>query len=115
MVWYGDYTQGTVGRLDPKTGATKAWPAPAGRASLPYAMTVDDHDRLWIVETGIQPNRLVGFDSKTEQFLDPVVIPSGGGTIRHMVFDPKTRFIWFGTDLNTIGRADLNQIGKPVT
>jgi virginiamycin B lyase len=115
MVWYGDYTRGELGRLDPATGATRSWPAPSGRVSLPYAMTVDDLDRLWMVETGVQPNRLVGFDPKTERFLEPVPIPSGGGTVRHMVFDPKTRAIWFGTDLNTIGRADLTRIGKPVT
>jgi virginiamycin B lyase len=40
------------------------WPG-----SLPYAMTVDDADRLWFVETGVQPNRLVGFDPKTEHFI----------------------------------------------
>jgi virginiamycin B lyase len=32
-------------------------------------------------------------------------VPSGGGTVRHMVFDKSTRAIWFGTDNNTIGRA----------
>jgi virginiamycin B lyase len=34
-------------------------------------------------------------------------IPSSGGSLRHMVFDPKTRSLWFGTDANTIGRAVL--------
>jgi len=32
---------------------------------------------------------------------------SGGGTVRYMIFDPKTRLIWFGTDVNTIGRAQV--------
>ncbi|MGE0441792.1 MAG: lyase [Gemmatimonadales bacterium] len=114
-VWYGDYTLGLLGRLDPKSGAVKTWALPSGRTSLPYAMTVDDAGRLWLAETGVRPNRLVGFDPKAERFLDPVSIPSGGGTIRHMVFDPKTQLIWFGTDLNTIGRADLTKLGKPVT
>jgi virginiamycin B lyase len=70
-------------------------------------MTVDDADRLWAVETGPQPNRLVGFDPKTEQFFGSTPIPSGGSTVRHMVFHRPTREIWFGTDANTIGRAKL--------
>jgi len=114
-VWYDDYTRGYIGRVDPKTGAVKEWLMPSGKGSLPYAMTVDDRDRLWIVETGLQPNRLVGFDPKTEQFIGSTPIPSGGGTVRYMVFDPKTRVIWFGTDNNTIGRAEVGKASKPVT
>jgi virginiamycin B lyase len=70
-------------------------------------MTSDDADRLWFVETGAQPNRLVGFDPKTESFFSMTSIPSGGGTVRYMVFDKKTRLIWFGSDNNTIGRATI--------
>jgi virginiamycin B lyase len=106
-VWYVDYTRGFLGRLDPATGAVREWKNPGGAGSLPYAMTADDANRLWFVETGAQPNRLVGFDSKTEQFISVTAIPSGGGTVRYMVFDPKTRMIWFGTDNDTIGRAQV--------
>ncbi len=106
-IWYVDYTRGFLGRLDPNNGSVREWPNPGGKGSLPYGMTVDDADRLWFVETGMQPNRLVGFDSRTERFISVTPIPSGGGTIRYMVFDPKTRWIWFGTDNNTIGRAQV--------
>ena len=57
------------------------------------------------METGVKPNQFVGFDPKTETFFSITQIKSGGGSVRHMVFDPKTRSIWFGTDANTIGRA----------
>lgn len=107
QIWYVDYSRGYLGRLDPKTGAVKEWANPGGPASLPYAMTSDDADRLWFVETGMQPNRLVGFDPKTESFFSITTIPSGGGTVRYMVFDKKTRLIWFGSDNNTIGRATV--------
>jgi virginiamycin B lyase len=107
MVWYGDYAKGYLGRYDPKTGAVREWPMPAGEASLPYAMTVDDKDRIWLVETGVRPNRLAGFDPGQGAFFATVAIPSGAGSVRHMVFDPKTRSIWFGTDAGTIGRAKL--------
>ena len=106
-IWYDDYTRGYTGRLDPKTGEVKEWRNPGEAASLPYAMTVDDADRIWFVETGVQPNRLVGFDPKTEKFFSVTPIPSGGGTVRYMIFDPKARVIWFGSDRGTIGRAQV--------
>jgi len=34
-------------------------------------------------------------------------VPSGGGTVRNMVFDARGNVIWFGSDANTIGRARL--------
>ena len=104
-IWYDDYAPGRIGRLDPRTKQVEEWSLPGGPQSRPYAMTVDDQDRVWVVETGSQPNRFVGFDSRTKQFLAPMPVPGGGGTIRHMVFDPRARVIWFGTDNNTIGSA----------
>jgi virginiamycin B lyase len=106
-VWYGDYASGFLGRYDPASGAFKEWPMPAGPASLPYAMALDDRERIWLVETGVRPNRFAAFDPASETFVAGADIPSGAGTVRHMVFDPKTRSIWFGTDAGTIGRATL--------
>jgi virginiamycin B lyase len=111
-VWYVDYARGFLGRLDPASGAVKEWPNPGGGASLPYAMTVDDRDRLWFVETGKQPNRLVGFDPRTEQFFGETPIESGGGTVRHMTFDRRSGQVWFGTDVGTIGRASVGSGAK---
>ena len=106
-VWYVDHARGTLGRLDPPTGAVREWPTPGGAGSRPYAMTIDDRDRPWFVETGSQPNRFVGFDPASERFISSSAIPSGGVAVRHMVFHEPTRTIWFGTDQNTIGRAEL--------
>jgi virginiamycin B lyase len=117
MVWYVDYTRGFIGRLDPKSGAVREWQNPAGAASLPYAMTVDDQDRLWFVETGTKPNRLVGFDPKGEKFFGMTDIGGGNApnTVRHMTFDRATGTIWFGTDLGTIGRATVGTKSKPIS
>lgn len=106
-VWYVDYGRGTLARLDPKSGAVEEWQTPGGAGSLPYAMAADDRGKLWFVETGPQPNRFVGFDPKTREFFAITDIPSGGSTVRHMIFDPARRVIWFGTDQNTIGRASV--------
>lgn len=106
-VWYGDFSRGYLGRLDPKTGAVEEWPLPSGAESYPYAMTVDDKDRLWLAETGrVQPNRLVAFDPKTKTWVANIPVTANGSTrstIRHMTFNRATREIWFGTDAGTIG------------
>jgi virginiamycin B lyase len=108
MIWYGDYTEGKLGRFDPNTRAIKEWPLPSAGMSLPYAMASDDKDRVWLMETGVQPNRLVGFDPRTETWFSITpVSKSGGMSVRHMVFHKPTRTIWFGTDANTIGRASI--------
>lgn len=105
IVWWGDYTRGVTGRLDPRTGQITEYPNPAGPQSLPYAFTTDDRDRIWYVETGVQPNMLVGFDPRTKKVISRTPVPSGGGTVRYMVYDAKERVIWFGADANTVGRA----------
>lgn len=107
-IWYVDYARGFLGRLAPKTGKVDEWQTPGGAGSLPYAMASDDRGRLWFVETGPQPNRLVGFDLRSRRFLSQTPIPSGGSTVRHMVFDARSRSLWFGTDKGTLGRVRLD-------
>lgn len=107
VLWYGDWTRGTLGRLDPATGEVREFPLPSGARARPYAVAVDDADRVWVVETGVQPNQFVGFDPATEQIFSVTPVESGGGTVRHMYFDEETNSIWFGADTNTIGVAKL--------
>lgn len=104
-IWYGDYSRGYVGRYNPDEGSFREWPLPSGENSRPYAVTVDNQDRFWVVETGVSPNMFVGFDTQAEEFISSTPIESGGGTVRHMVFDEETNSIWFGTDTNYLGRA----------
>lgn len=106
VIWYGDYSRGYLGRLNPRTGAVKEYALPGGAMSLPYAMALDGRGRIWLAETGLQPNRLVAFDPRTESFTDTVSVGGGSAenTIRHMTYDAKSGVIWFGTDRNTIGR-----------
>jgi len=106
IIWYGDFMQGMLGRLDPRTGSVREFPLPDAATSLPYAMASDDRGRIWLVETGVQPNKLVGFDPRTEKWISVTPIAeSGAGTVRHMIYHSPTKTLWFGTDANTIGRA----------
>ncbi|MGH7555154.1 MAG: virginiamycin B lyase family protein [Longimicrobiales bacterium] len=107
MVWYVDYAAGQLGRYNPANGQIKEWLTPGGAGSRPYATATDDVGRIWFVESGAQPNQFVGFDPKTEKFFGITPVPSGGGTVRHMMFHKPSREIWFGADTNTIGRARL--------
>jgi len=108
-VWYGDYALGLLGRYEPDEGNFTEWALPSGRKSKPYGMAVDKNDRLWIVETGVSPNRFIGFDTVTETFLSETDIPSGGGSVRHMYYFEPAGEVWFGTDTNYVGRAVVHQ------
>lgn len=106
-VWYVDYGAGHVGYFDPAAKTFREWAAPSGAQSRPYAMAIDAQDKVWVVETGIQPNRFARFDPESMTFDRFTPVPSGGGTVRHMVYDAKTQTIWFGADTNTIGRIEV--------
>ncbi|MDZ7736465.1 MAG: hypothetical protein U5P41_10450 [Gammaproteobacteria bacterium] len=106
-VWYVDYAGGDPGRYDPVSRTSANGACRAAGDSAPYAMAVDGNDHVWLVETGVSPNRLVGFDPETERFFSATEIPSGGGTVRHMHYHAGEHALWFGTDTNTIGRAKL--------
>ena len=107
-VWYVDYAGGYLGRLDPETREVEEWLLPAGEEAEPYGTAMDAEGRLWIAQSGPEPNTLVGFDPEAKEFFATVEVPSGGGTIRHMYYHPPTNEVWFGADTNTIGRLALD-------
>jgi virginiamycin B lyase len=108
-LYYTDYTRGYLGRLDPATGKADEWALPGGQNSLPYGMAIDDRDRVWVAESNPDhPNRLVGFDPKTQGFFSVTEVPGDRNTIRYMIFDRKSRIIWFGADAGYISRADVS-------
>ncbi len=107
QIFYGDYTRGYLGHLDQKTGKTEEWRLPLGGRALPYAMTTDDKDNIWVAQNGYSdtPSTLVAFDPKTKKFVAEVPVgKKAPNTIRHMTFDKATRQIWFGTDQGAIGK-----------
>ncbi len=107
-LWYTDYAEGYLGAFTPATNAVKEWPMPGGESSRPFAMAVDSQNRIWTVETGTEPNRIIGFDPKTERFFGATAVPSRGGIVRDMRYDASSGKLWFGTDANTIGYAKVN-------
>ncbi len=107
-LWYVDFAEGYLGVFTPATRDIKEWRFPAGKDSGPYGMALDANDRVWAVETGVQPNRLVGFDPKTATFFSGTPVPSGGGSIGNLRYDKTTGRMWFATEKNTLGFAKVN-------
>ena len=107
-VWYADYALGRLGRYEPANGKITEWSMPSGEDSRPHGMAVDKNDRIWLVETGVDPNRFVGFDATTGTFLTETDIPSGAGAVRHMFYYEPAGEVWFGTDTNYVGRAKVH-------
>ncbi|MCH8556793.1 MAG: lyase [Balneolia bacterium] len=107
-VWYGDFSSGYIGSYNPENGDIQEWEMPDGEESRPYAVLFDDQDRLWMSTTGFNPNKLVGFDIDSKEFIADQIIDQASGSIRHMMFDSNTSSLWFGTDTGYVGRLVLN-------
>jgi virginiamycin B lyase len=84
MVYYTNYYQGHLGRLNPADGKVEEWASPGGSGSKPYGIAATPGGMVWHSESGVSPNTIVRFDAKTKTFsIWP--IPSGGGVVCHMV------------------------------
>jgi virginiamycin B lyase len=71
MIWFPSGQKGALGRLDPRTGEVKTWPAPVGemlKGEEPplHDIMIDKDDNVWL--TGGGKNVVLKFDSKTLQF-----------------------------------------------
>ena len=119
QIYFGDYRRGFLGHLDPKTGKIEEYALPLGVRALPYAMTTDDKDNIWVAQNGHNQNgdtppipaTLVAFDPKTKKFVAEIPVGKPGpNTIRHMTFDKATRQIWFGTDQGAIGKIAVPRV-----
>ncbi|RMD88322.1 MAG: lyase [Alphaproteobacteria bacterium] len=107
QIYYVDYARGMLGHYDPQTAEVEEWAMPSGAGARPYGMAHDAAGRIWFVETGVDPNLFVGFDPTQKKFFSITPIASGGGAVRHMHYHAPTGTVWFGTDANTIGRAQV--------
>jgi len=115
QVWVDDYPRGMLIRLDPANGQTAEYALPGGKMSLPYALTADDRGLLWVAETGLRPNQLTAFDTRTNSVVSVTPVQQSGGiTIRHMTFDPRTRNVWFATDAGTVGKIAVAGKDEPM-
>jgi virginiamycin B lyase len=106
VLWYTDYARGYLGQLDPKTGAVREWSSPGGPQSQPYGIAAVGNI-VWYSESGVRPNTLVRFDTRTETF-QTWVIPSGGGVVRHMMATSDGNLVLACSGLNRVALVDVN-------
>jgi virginiamycin B lyase len=69
LVWYCDYAEGIIGRLDPRTGETKEWLNPKGKAGYPggyQSLELDKDGNPWGARHEF--NGVAMLDRKTGQF-----------------------------------------------
>ena len=107
LVYYSDNARGYVGRLDSATGKTQEWRSPGGADSEPYAIAVTPDGLVWYVETGLTPNRIIGFNPTTQTFTTPTPIPSGGGIVRNMVATPDGELYLACSGVNKVDIAEI--------
>jgi virginiamycin B lyase len=106
-IYYGDYTRGYLGHLDPKTGKVEEFQSPGGPESKPYAIDVTADGAVWYVETGDETkNMLVRFNPETKKF-QTWAIPGGGGTVRNMEIDKQGNLWLAESGVGRISRVTI--------
>jgi virginiamycin B lyase len=74
MVWYSDEAEGVLGRLDPKTGATKEWQNPSLKAGYPggfHDLELDHDGNPWMGRHEF--NGFAKFNKKAEKFINHTI------------------------------------------
>lgn len=117
-VWYSDFGDQDLGRLDPKTGKVTQWPVPKPKADFPEGMLDIEEAKDGTIWLGMMSQGgLARFDPKTEQFRiykAPEVMnddgtPKNGVRMREVTLqyavDGK---IWTTEDNGEIARFDVN-------
>jgi len=77
MIWYQDFAEGIIGRLNPMTGETKEWKDETPTPGFPpgfQALEWDAQGNMWLGRHDW--NSITKFDLKTEKFTD-FPLPSG--------------------------------------
>ncbi len=107
IVWYQDFGDAFLGRLDPRTGAVKEWPMPTPKPADIYhpgglSVQLDSDGNPWFAL--MRQGALAKFDKKTEKFstwsLEPKWNPMNATVI--MVAPNAEGKVWFARLLQGI-------------
>jgi streptogramin lyase len=113
-VWYSDFGQMFLGKMDPKTGKVTQYPIPVVKPGWPEGtldLEFDKDGNPWI---GVMyQNAIAKFDKKTEKFQiwqTPKEWDTDGGQLGHLALDGVTadNKVWIkNSDVGNIYRLDL--------
>src|SRR5574341_556821 len=101
-VWYTAQAQGSLGRLDPRTG--KVEQIPLGRGSAPHGVIIGPDEAAWVTDGG--QNAIVRVDPTTNA-VRIFPLPEGGGyaNLNTAAFDGNG-VLWFTGQSGVYGRLD---------
>src|SRR5215471_2908048 len=113
-VWYSDFGQMFLGKMDPKTGKVTQYPIPVVKPGWPQGtlnLEVDKDDNPWV---GVMyQNAIAKFDKKTEKFQiwqTPKEWDTDGGQLGHLALTgtPADNKVWIkNSDVGNIYRLDV--------
>jgi virginiamycin B lyase len=113
-VWYSDFGQMYLGKMDPKTGKVTQYPIPVVKPGWPEGtldLEFDTDDNPWI---GVMyQSAIAKFDKKTEKFqmwTTPKEWDTDGGQLGHIAIEgtPVDHKVWIkNSDGSNIYRLDL--------
>ena len=99
MIWYSDFGQPFIGRLDPRTAEVKEWRVPAVKPFPPFApggldLRIGPDGNPWFAL--LRQGAILKFDKKTEQMTlwssPPQTLQPFVGMI---AISPRTNMLWF--------------------
>jgi streptogramin lyase len=113
-VWYSDFGQMFLGKMDPKTGKVMQYPIPVVKPGWPEGtldLEFDQDDNPWV---GVMyQSAIAKFDRKTERFQfwqTPKAWDTDGGQLGHLAIEgtPTDHKVWIkNSDVGNIYRLDL--------
>jgi len=113
-VWYSDFGQMFLGKMDPKTGKVTQYPIPVVKPGSPEGtldLEFDKDDNPWV---GVMyQSAIAKFDRKTEKFQmwsTPKEWDTDGGQLGHLAIEgaPLDHKVWIkNSDVGNIYRLDL--------
>src|SRR5215467_10220949 len=113
-VWYSDFGQMYLGKMDPKTGKVTQYPIPMVKAGWPVGtlyLELDKDDNPWV---GVMyQNAIAKFDKKTEKFQifqTPKEWDTDGGQLGHLAIEGTNvdNKVWIkNSDVGNIYRLDF--------
>jgi len=60
-VYFTDFGEGHLERLELTSGVVKMWPSPGGAQSAPYGIAITPEGMAWYCESGMKPNTIIRF------------------------------------------------------
>jgi virginiamycin B lyase len=105
MIWYLDFATATLGRVDPRTGATKEWTPPETKPGYPLGalgLELDPDGNPWLAR--VFQAGVTKFDKKTETFRHWSIPPdyNNDHTRTAMMAIDHKGIVWFDDPFNRL-------------